>query len=164
MMSIFVGTKAIPVPPKIGQNHYLKHPRKISTYHSWKGFPWCITTPALAVGPSESIAPTLGWPFFLDRVRAGEVEKRAEREGRIEEEEFWSKEDGEKLGTKLLEMEAKRPAISATTIDMFTKFHHKYLTSILEDPCHQITEFHKCNQPSHKANPLTKLWGSTVQK
>ena len=83
-------------------------------------------------------------------MRAGEVEKRAEREGRIEEEEFWSKEDGEKLGTKLLEMEAKRPAISATTIDMFT-------TSILEDPCHRITEFHKCNQPSHKANPLTKL-------
>ena len=90
-------------------------------------------------------------------MRAGEVEKRAEREGRIEEEEFWSKEDREKLGTKLLEMEAKRPAISATTIGMFTKFHHKYLTSILEDPCHQITEFHKCNQPPHKANPLTKL-------
>ena len=90
-------------------------------------------------------------------MRAGEVEKRAEREGRIEEEEFWSKEDGEKLGTKLLEMEAKRPAISATTIGMFTKFHHKYLTSILEDPCHQITEFHKCNQTPRKANPLTKV-------
>ena len=90
-------------------------------------------------------------------MRVGEVEKRAEREGKIEEEEFWSKEDGEKLGTKLLEMEAKRPAISATTIDMFTKFHHKYLTSILEDPCHQITELHKCNQPSLKANPLTKV-------
>ena len=68
-----------------------------------------MRTPALALGPSESMAPTLGWPFFLDRSRAGEVEKRAEREGRIEE--FWRKEEGEKLGTKLLEMEAKRPAI-----------------------------------------------------
>ena len=47
----------------------------------------------------------------MDRSRTGEVEKRAEREGRIEEGEFWRKDEGEKLGTKLLEMEANRPAI-----------------------------------------------------
>ena len=67
-----------------------------------------MTTPALAVGPSESMAPTLGCPFFLDLSRADDVEKkRAEREGRIGE--FWRKAEVEKLGTKLLEMEAKRP-------------------------------------------------------
>ena len=62
------------------------------------------------MGPSESMAPTLGCPFFLDLSRADDVEKkRAEREGRIEE--FWRRkeEEGEKLGTKLLEMEANRP-------------------------------------------------------
>ena len=77
------------------------------------------------------------------------------REGRIEEGEFWRKEEGEKFGTKLLEMEAKRPAISAITIGMLLKtakclkmghaHWYKYSTSILEDPYHQITECHKCN-------------------
>ena len=83
-----------------------------------------MTTPALAEGPSESMAPTLGWPFFLDLSRAGEVEKRAEREGRIEDGEFWRKEEGEKVGTKLLEMEAKRPAISAIAIGMLLKLQN----------------------------------------
>ena len=77
------------------------------------------------------------------------------REGRIEEGEFWRKEEGEKFGTKLLEMEAKKPAISAITIGMLLKtakclmmghaHWYKYSTSILEDPYHQITECHKCN-------------------
>ena len=54
--------------------------KEMCAHHSCKGFPACITAPALAEGPSESMAPTLGWPFFLDLSKAGEVEKSADRE------------------------------------------------------------------------------------
>ena len=59
--------------------------KEMCAHHSCKGFPACITTPALAEGPSESMAPTLGWPFFLDLSKAGEVEKSADREEEITE-------------------------------------------------------------------------------
>ena len=135
--------------------------KEMFAHHSCKGFPACITTPALAEGPSESMAPTLGWPFFLDLSKAGEVEKSADREeGNTEQpiSGLWRRDEGEKLGTRLLEREAKSPAI-CNGFDMLYCYRS---SAILDNFGHKITVYTKCNLSSH-VDLLSKVIRSTIK-
>ena len=130
-------------------------------HHSCKGLPACITTPALAEGPSESMAPTLGWPFFLDLSKAGEVEKSADREEEITEQPIsglWRRDEDEKLGTRFLEREARSPAIC----NGFDTLYCYRSSAILDNFGHKITVYTKCNLSSH-VDLLSKMIRSTIK-